>query len=132
MLMHQDRELTEPLITPENQAFFNATAQGSLLLRHCQSCGQSHYYPRNLCPLCGSDQTDWLKASSVGEIYSFSVLRKGVDIPYCIAYVSLPGGVSILSNIVDCDLDSVRIGQSVKLCFKSTPKGTRVPMFTLA
>ena len=145
--MHQDRPLTEPLITPENQEFFAATALGKFLLRRCHSCNQTHYYPRNICPLCGSDQTEWFEAGAepgpketstggaklvTGEIYSYSVLRKGVDIPYCIAYVALPEGVTVLSNIVDCDYDTVSIGLKVKLCFKAAAKGTMLPMFTPA
>jgi uncharacterized protein len=139
MLMHQDRPLAEPLITPENQDFFAATAVGKFLLRRCHSCNKPHYYPRNICPLCGSDQTEWFEAGTAGangekqvtgEIYSFSVLRKGVEIPYCIAYVALPEGVTVLCNIVDCDFDTVRIGQKVKLCFKPTQKGTMLAMFT--
>ncbi len=133
MLMSQDRPLGDPLITPENQAFFESTAQGKLLLRHCKACGKNHYFPRNICPLCGSDDTEWLEAgkggTATGEIYSYSVLRKGVEIPYCLAYVNLPEGVSMMTNIVDCDLDSVRIGQKVQVCFKPSAKGTMIPMF---
>lgn len=144
MLMHQDRPLAEPMITPENQDFFAATALGKFLLRRCNSCNKPHYYPRNICPLCGSDQTEWFEAGTAtstatgtggakqvtGEIYSFSVLRKGVEIPYCIAYVALPEDVTVLSNMVDCDFDTVRIGQKVKLCFKPAAKGTMLAMFT--
>ncbi len=130
MLMYQDRPLVEPLITPENQAFFEATKQGKLMLRRCKDCAKPHYYPRNICPLCGSDNTEWFEAKGDGEIYSFSVLRKGVEIPYCVAYVKLPEGVTMLSNIVDCDFDSIAIGQTVSLGFKATPKGEMMPVFT--
>jgi hypothetical protein len=37
-----------------------------------------------------------------------------------------------LTNIVDCDLDSVRIGQRVKVTFKKSSSGVSVPMFTPA
>ena len=60
---------------------------------------------------------------------AYSVLRKGVEIPYALAYVNLPEGVSMLSNIVDCDFDALKIGQKVALCFKPSAKGTQIPMF---
>ena len=129
MLMYQDRPLPEPMITPENQAFFEATKDGRFLLRRCDDCGKAHYYPRSICPLCGSDKTQWFEANGEGEIYTYSVLRKGAPIPYCLAYVNLPEGVSVLTNIVDCDLDAVRIGQRVKVCFKPAEKGTMMPAF---
>ena len=53
-------------------------------------------------------------------------------IPYCIAYVELAEGPRIMSNIVDCDLDSIKIGQVVKLVFKPSEGGPPVPMFAPA
>ena len=52
--------------------------------------------------------------------------------PYCIAYVTLDEGVSMLTNIVDCDLDTVKIGMRVKVTFKPSDGGPPVPMFTPA
>ena len=73
-----------------------------------------------------------MEAKGSGTIYSYSVLRRGVPEPYCIAYVTLEEGVSMLTNIVDCDLDAVRIGQKVKVVFKPSEGGPPVPMFTPA
>jgi uncharacterized OB-fold protein len=53
-------------------------------------------------------------------------------IPYAIAYVTLQEGVSMMTNIVDCDLDKIKIGQDVKLVFKPSDGGPPVPMFTPA
>ena len=75
---------------------------------------------------------DWVEAKGTGTIYSYSVTRRAGPIPYCIAYVTLDEGITVLTNIVDCDLDTVRIGQKVKLTFKPTANGTQVPMFALA
>ena len=51
-------------------------------------------------------------------------------IPYAIAYVTLQEGVSMMTNIVDCDLDAIKIGQAVRLVFKPSDGGPPVPMFT--
>jgi uncharacterized OB-fold protein len=90
-----------------------------------------HYYPRALCPFCFSADTEWQTTSGTGTIYSYSVMRR-VDAPYAIAYVTLEEGVSMMTNIVDCDLDKIRIGQRVKVVFKPTDGGPPVPMFTPA
>ena len=55
-----------------------------------------------------------------------------VAVPYAIAYVTLEEGVSMMTNIVDCDLDALRIGQPVRVVFKATEGGPPVPMFTPA
>jgi uncharacterized OB-fold protein len=36
----------------------------------------------------------------------------------------------MMTNIVDCDLDKIRIGQAVRLVFKPSEGGQLVPMFT--
>jgi len=51
-------------------------------------------------------------------------------VPYAIAYVTLQEGVSMMTNIVDCDLDKIRIEQAVRLVFKPSDGGPPVPMFT--
>jgi uncharacterized OB-fold protein len=38
----------------------------------------------------------------------------------------------MMTNIVDCDPDALKIGDKVKVVFKSAEDGTAVPMFTLA
>ena len=48
-----------------------------------------------------------------------------------LAYVTLKEGPSLQTNIVDCDLTSLRIGQKVKLVWKPTD-GAPLPFFTPA
>ena len=76
--------------------------------------------------------TTWEDASGRGEIYSVSVTRRAGPIPYAIAYVRLDDGVTVLTNIVDCDLDELRIGQRVRVCFKTADGGASIPMFAPA
>ena len=128
----QERKIPAPRPNPENQAYFDAAAQGRLLVKRCAACGERHFYPRAICPFCFSDRTEWQQASGTGTIYSYSVMRRGVPVSYAIAYVTLAEGVTMLTNIVDCDLDSIRIGQRVKVVFKPTDGGPPVPMFTPA
>ena len=66
--------------------------------------------------------------SNDGTIYTYSVMRR-TPVPYAIAYVTLQEGVSMMTNIVDCDLDKIRIGQTVRLVFKPSDGGPPVPMF---
>lgn len=126
---YQDRKLVAPAVNAENKPFYDAASAGRLALKHCLDCDQPHYYPRAICPHCGSDRTEWRDASGRGTIYSYSVCRRVGPVPFVIAYVTLAEGVTMLTNIVDCDLDSVRIGQPVKLVFKPTDGGPPVAMF---
>jgi uncharacterized OB-fold protein len=67
-------------------------------------------------------------ACGQGTIYSFSVMRR-VPTPYAIAYVTLTEGPTMLTNIVECDLDALKIGQRVTVVFKATEHGPPIPMF---
>ena len=49
--------------------------------------------------------------------------------PYCIAFVTLDEGVTMMTNIVDCDFDQVRIGDAVRVSFQPSDSGQMVPMF---
>ena len=71
------------------------------------------------------------KASGKGKIYSLSVMKRA-EVPFAMAYVELEEGPKMMTNIVDCDLDALKIGQDVKLKFVPTDGGPPVPMFTPA
>jgi uncharacterized OB-fold protein len=130
-LASTDRPLAEPIVDAVTEHYWQAARQGVLSIKRCTSCTQPHWYPRPLCPFC-LGETEWLPAAGTGTIYSVSVTRRAGPIPYAIAYVALDEGVTLLTNIVDCDLDALRIGQRVKVCFKPTDGGAMVPMFTPA
>jgi uncharacterized OB-fold protein len=124
----QERTIPAPAVTPETQAFWDAARDGHLLIKVCRSCGEAHHYPRPMCPFCGSDVTEWRQASGQGTVYSYSVFRRA-PVPYAIAYVTLDEGVTMMTNIVDGDLDAIRIGQPVTVVFRPTEGGPPVPMF---
>ena len=123
-----ERKIPAPEANPETKPFWDAAAEGRLLLKKCVTCGQVHFYPRAICPFCGSDKTEWVTASGRGTVYSYSVMRR-VPIPYALAYVTLEEGVTMMTNIVDGDLDAIRIGQRVTVAFKPSEGGPPVPMF---
>jgi len=124
------RVIQAPQQYPDNLEFWAGTAVGVLRLRYCASCARPHWYPRPQCPLCMGDQTCWKDASGLGRIYSFSVCRRVGPVPYVIAYVRLDEGVTMLSNIVDCDFESLRIGDRLRVVMQTSEDGaTRVPMF---
>ena len=130
-MQSQERKIQAPQPNPETKAFWDAAAQGKLMIGTCATCGKTHYYPRPICPFCFGNRTQLQQASGNGVIYTYSVMRRA-PIPYAIAYVTLAEGPTVMTNIVDCDLDRIRIGQAVRLVFKETDGGPPVPMFTPA
>lgn len=124
-----DRKLAAPVPDPETQPFWDAAEQGRFLVKKCTKCQKVHWYPRSICPFCYSAETEWVEGSGKGKIYSFTVMPRA-DPPYAAAYVTLSEGPSMLTNIVECDLDALSIGQDVELVFKPTAEGAPpMPMF---
>jgi uncharacterized OB-fold protein len=127
--MTKQRAIPGPLPHPETQAFWDAARAGRFLIKTCGGCGKAHWYPRTICPFCCSTDTHWVEASGNGTIYSYSVMRRA-DPPYVIAYVTLAEGPTMLTNLVDCDVDALAIGQAVRVAFTPTEGGPPVPTFT--
>jgi uncharacterized protein len=119
-------------ISPEPNAetlpYWAAANEDRLLLKRCLGTGKTFYPPRTISPFTGLAETDWIEASGAGTVYSFSTLvRQGAAL--CIAYITLEEGPIILSNLVDCDPDSVYIGQPVRVTFVVSVSGQKIPMF---
>jgi uncharacterized protein len=126
-----------PVVLPEIKTFWDATAEGKLLLPRCRDCNTFIWYPRPFCPECGSLRITWVEASGRGTVYSYTVNRRGTaDLPeyrqvgtYVLAYVELEEGPRVMTNIVDCDPDSLSVGQAVEVVFHDTGQGTALPRF---
>jgi uncharacterized OB-fold protein len=129
--MSEAKKYPTPVGNPESQPFWDAAKEGKFMIKRCTTCGEAHFFPRAICPFCFSDKTEWEQSSGEGEIYTYSHMRKSATGPYVIAYVTLKEGPSVQTNIVDCELDQVKIGQKVKLVWKQTD-GAPLPFFTPA
>jgi uncharacterized OB-fold protein len=127
---YQPRKITAPDLNEGDAPWFEGAAAGKLMVKYCSDCKQYHHYPRALCPFCYSNKTEWKQARGTGTIYTFSISRASGPIPYAIAYVTLDEGPSMMTNIVETDLDTIKVGQKVQVVFQPTddPKYA-VPMF---
>jgi hypothetical protein len=111
-----------PKPNPTTQPFWDAAKQHRLLLPRSAS-GEFFFYPRPVDPHTWREGVEWAEASGKGTIYSFTIDRRGsapafaADSPYVIAIVQLDEGPRMTSNIVDCPVDSVRVGMRVEAVF---------------
>ena len=125
------RKIPAPRVLPESLPYWTAADEGRLLVKRCRACGEVHHYPRDICPHCLSADTEWLQAAGTGTVYSFSTMGKG-EAAYTLAFVTLDEGVTLMTNLVDCDPAQVAMGQAVRVVFKPSEGGHAVPMFTPA
>lgn len=125
------------LPTPEGDtlAWWEAARQGRLLLRHCGDCGAVTYYPRPFCPRCWSENVDWQEACGRGTLYSWSVIYSNDQppfrdrVPYVAAMVDLEEGPRMMTNVVDCEFDRLRVDMALRLEFLEISEDYSIPVF---
>jgi uncharacterized OB-fold protein len=94
-----------PEPTPDTQPFWDGCARGELLLQRCRDCGKPYFYPRPVCPACGSTDVEWFRASGRATLYSYVINHRPArgfetEAPYAIAVVELAEGPRMMTNIV--------------------------------
>ncbi|MFZ6761959.1 Zn-ribbon domain-containing OB-fold protein [Pseudoroseomonas sp. WGS1072] len=130
-MSEQTPKRVPPSPTPDvsTRPFWDAARDGKLLIGRNTKTGKVHYPPRPICPFDDEGEVEFVPASGEGTIYTFSIMR--AKVPYAIAYVELAEGPRIMTNIVDCDFDRIKVGQKVRVTFvPSEGDGQPVPMFT--
>jgi uncharacterized protein len=114
------------LPTPDEstEPYWAAARDGKLLVKRCRDCGQAHFYPRPFCPKCWSENVEWEEASGRGTLYTWSVVHVndlppfGQRVPYVAAIVDLDEGPRVMTNVVDCEFDQLRVGMPLTVVFQ--------------
>ncbi|MFD5680149.1 Zn-ribbon domain-containing OB-fold protein [Streptomyces bacillaris] len=126
---------------PEPDAFtrpyWDAAAEGRLLIRRCGGCGRAHHYPREFCPYCWSEDVEWEPASGRATLYTWSVVHRndlppfGERVPYVAAVVDLAEGPRMMTEIVEYAHTGLRVGMGLTVAFRAPQGGVgeAVPVF---
>ena len=123
-----ERILPAPIPTQDSQFFWEAAKEGRFHVKRCQACEKVHWYPRTLCPFCMSENTVWQESAGTGVIYTFSAMLRTAQ-PYIVAFVTLDEGPTLLTNIVNCNVAALAIGQPVRVLFRPSDGEFPVPVF---
>jgi uncharacterized protein len=96
----------------------------NLIGSKCSQCGKVFFPKRVLCPECRrKGKIEDMKFTGDGKIHTYSVIHTPTDdfktlAPYVVAIIELEEGAHITSQIVDCDIDNVEIGDKVEMVFR--------------
>lgn len=114
-----------PRVVPgENEFFWTSGRDGKLRFLRCEQCLYLIHPPSPICPRCLSKSVSPAEVSGRATVLSFTVNHQpwipGYDPPYVIAIVAIAEqpDVRLFTNIVDCDVDEVRIGMDVEVTFE--------------
>ena len=127
------RPLPKP--TPESQPYWDGLRQRKLVLPQCIDCAKPHFYPRIVCPHCGSRRLEWRHANGRGTLYSFVINHRPPawrkQVPYVIAVVELDEGPRMMSNLIGIPPDPalIRCDMPVEIVFDDVTPVVTLPQF---
>jgi uncharacterized OB-fold protein len=92
----------------------------------CGNCGNTYFPPKDMCTECHRLSLGKMgphKINGTGKVVSYSVVYEGpeslrMQIPYILAIIELDEGPRVTSQIVDCELDDVKIDMPVHAVFR--------------
>ena len=127
-----------PSITPELRPFFDAAKRHELVVQRCRGCGTHRFPARELCSTCLSRDSEWVRVSGAGEVFSFNVMHQvyhpgfATEVPYAVVIVKLAEGAKMTSNLVGVAPQDVRIGMPVRVVFEDITDEVTLPKFAPA
>ncbi len=129
-----------PMPTPLTEFFWEAARRRRLMILRCRCCERYIHYPRPICPGCLSDDLAPAPVSGRAALYSYTITMQAWHpfwtdrLPYVLATVELieQEGLRMLSNVIDCDHDRLRIGMPLEVTFRDVAPGLTLPLFSPA
>nr|BBH92976.1 hypothetical protein KTA_11750 [Thermogemmatispora argillosa] len=124
-----------PLVDDASRPFFAGARAQQLMLQRCTACGRWLWPVKARCPECWSAALTWMPASGKGTLYSFALMHQlyhpafANELPYVIAAIDLDEGVRIISPIVGCSPEELRIGMPLEVTFEQLTEEITLPKF---
>lgn len=86
---------------------------GVIAYQRCPGCTGAVFYPRVLCPSCGSSRLDWCESAGIGTVYSTTAVPRRDQPAYAVCLIDLDEGFRMMSTVVDIPACEVTIGMRV-------------------
>ncbi|WP_420432180.1 thiolase C-terminal domain-containing protein [Candidatus Poriferisocius sp.] len=122
-----------PKLTPENEFFWTAGADGTLRFQYCGSCDRYLHPPGVVCSGCGGTpevREVSGRATVVGVTVNYQPWLPDMEVPYVIGLVAIEEDplVRLTTLIMDAEPDDVVIGLPVSVRFEQH-KDVWLPVF---
>ena len=122
-----------PHVTSLTRPFWDAASRHELVRPVCDVCGRNFFTPQVACPSCHSEQWRYQPSAGRGEVHSYTVVHRapseGFETPYVVADVDVDEGWHLMTNIVNCDVTEVHIGQRVEVAWHEVTPDVVLPTF---
>ena len=113
-----------PFVTPWNEYYWRAGADGVLRIKECASCSALVHPPKPVCPYCRGAGLGVREVSGRGSLFGFTVSHRfqlpGVPAPVIVAQVALEEDprVRLTTRLVDCAAEDLALGMRMEVVFE--------------
>ncbi|MGB3474552.1 MAG: zinc ribbon domain-containing protein [Mycobacterium sp.] len=113
-----------PAVTPENEFFWTAGADGVLRLQECRDCASLIHPPQPVCRYCRSTNMGVRDVSGRATLAGFTVNHRfslpGLPAPYVVAQAAISEDprIRLTTNIIDCEPEQLELGRQLEVVFE--------------
>jgi|TARA_Y100000294_G_C8376234_1_gene264813 hypothetical protein len=137
--MTMTNQYDKPVPIPENPAptrpYWDAAKRHELVQPRCKRCNDFFWYPREQCPNCFSQDIEWVTVSGKGKVYAYTIVyqtghpafQEGA--PHVLAAIDLEEGTRLISNVIGCPVEEVKIDMPVTVVFDDVTPEWTLPKF---
>jgi uncharacterized OB-fold protein len=129
--------LNDPHADPCTQPFWSAALEGRVTAQECTQCGLRLLPAAPRCFRCQNSEFRTVDLPGTGTVYSFIIVRHALRpslknvVPYVSAVIELDqtqgAGARMIVNVIDCDPETVAIGDRVRIVFERVSDTFAVP-----
>lgn len=127
-------------MSEDSAPFWEGCARRELVLPFCTACSEFFFYPRVLCPGCGSRAIVWRPVSGRGRLHAFCIHHHSPlpayreKVPFVTALVELDEGPRMMSLLVgvEPDPEAIRCEMPLRVDFTDGEDGRLLPVFVPA
>jgi uncharacterized OB-fold protein len=104
---------------------------GKLGYQRCADCSAAVFYPRVLCPVCGSRALQWCESAGRGTVYATTAVHSRDRAARNVVLVDLDEGFRMMSRVEGIPAEEVEIGARVRFEVHQGEEDEPVAVFVL-
>lgn len=131
-------EVPYPTPSQESRPYWEGLTKNRLLLQRCIACRRFRNYPRPLCDTCYTFESEWIEASGLAHIHSWTVVHHAfhpafqVSLPYTLITGELVEGARLLAQWRAPSQTRLQTEQPIRVGFEKVTEELTLPIFVPA
>ena len=121
--------------TQDNMFWFDAAAEGRLVIQRCTDCATLRHPPTPSCPTCRCFEWDAVESNRQGTLHSWTVVHHPQDpaftYPLLVGLVDLDTGTRLVADFEPTEHDELAVGCAVEVYFAEHAHGEKLPRLRL-